>query len=302
MKKKVIVITGPTAVGKTKLSIEIAKNMHTDLINADAYQIYKNMNIGTAKPTIEEMQGIKHHFLDFLPTDNEYSISEYQKDVRSLIDRMHEKNKLPILVGGSGLYIDTIVKDYRFDESKRDEDVEKQYYNLNNEELHQILQKLDSNLANKIHPNNRKRVLRAIELSNSSVSKTSRSLANDYYYDTLCIFLNDDRERLYQRINTRIDEMVNNGLIDEIKNIGINNFSRTSSQAIGYKEIISYLNGEINLDDAIDNIKKNSRHYAKRQFTWFKNKTDAVIVNIDVENFKNTIDEVLELIEKFINN
>ena len=218
--KKVVIITGPTAVGKTKISIAVAKHLNTDLINADAYQIYKNMNIGTAKVTESEKQNVIHHFLDFLEPNKEYSISEYQKDVRKLIDQMHSENKLPILVGGSGLYIDTVIKDYRFDEEKRNVNFEEQYLEYSNEELHNVLERLDKESAEKIHPNNRKRVLRAIELSNSTVNKDSRSLAKDYYYDALCIFLSDERETLYDRINKRVDVMIENGLVDEVKEIG----------------------------------------------------------------------------------
>ena len=159
--EKVIVITGPTAVGKTKLSVEIAKKLNTDLINGDAYQIYKNMNIGTAKPTLEERNGIIHHLMDYLETSDNYSIAQYQKDVRNCISNLINCNKIPIIVGGSGLYIDSVIKDYRFDEEKRNEKELSKYDNLSNEELHDILKNLNLDVANTIHPNNRKRVLRA---------------------------------------------------------------------------------------------------------------------------------------------
>lgn len=296
---KVVVITGPTAVGKTKLSVEIAKRFNTDLINADAYQVYKKMNIGTAKPTLEEQQNIKHHLLDYLETTDEFSISDYQKIVRQVIDEMTKNNKLPILVGGSGLYIDSVVNEYHFDEEKRVESTE--YDNLTNEELHKVLEGLDYDASIKIHPNNRKRVLRAIELANYPQNKNSRSLRDVPYYDTLCIFLSDDREKLYDRINKRVDQMFDAGLVEEVKNIGLENFSRTSKVAIGYKEIIEYLVGNISLEESKELIKKNSRHYAKRQFTWFNNKTKSIIVNVDVENFDNTILEVENLIKEFAN-
>ena len=296
---KVVVITGPTAVGKTKLSVEIAKRFNTDLINADAYQVYKKMNIGTAKPTLEEQQNIKHHLLDYLETTDEFSISNYQKIVRQVIDEMTKNNKLPILVGGSGLYIDSVVNEYHFDEEKRVESTE--YDNLTNKELHKVLEGLDYDASTKIHPNNRKRVLRAIELANYPQNKNSRSLRDVPYYDTLCIFLSDDREKLYDRINKRVDQMFDAGLVEEVKNIGLENFSRTSKVAIGYKEIIEYLVGNISLEESKELIKKNSRHYAKRQFTWFNNKTKSIIVNVDIENFDNTILEVENLIKEFTN-
>ncbi len=296
---KVVVITGPTAVGKTKLSIAIAKKFNTELINADAYQVYKKMNIGTAKATIEEQDNVKHHLLDYLEPTDEFSISDYQKIVRRVIDEMNQKNKLPILVGGSGLYIDSVINEYHFDEEKRVETNE--FDDLSNDELHKVLEELDFDASKKIHQNNRKRVLRAIELAKYPDKKDSRSQRDVPYYDTLCIFLADDRDKLYDRINKRVDLMIEAGLVDEIKNIGIENFSRTSKAAIGYKEIIEYLNGNISLEEAIELIKKNSRHYAKRQFTWFNNKTKSTIVNVNIDNFEETILEVENLINEFIN-
>lgn len=298
--EKVVVITGPTAVGKTKLSIEIAKRFQTEIINGDAYQIYQKMNIGTAKPTKEEQSGIVHHMLDIVDPSCEYSVYRYQTDVRACIDTMVNQHFLPLIVGGSGLYIDSVIKDYRFCEEKRVDD--HMYDVYSNEELYQMLENEDVDVASKIHPNNRKRLIRAIELQNSAVNKESRSHRGDYCYDTLLIFLNDERSVLYERINRRVDQMISDGLIEEVESIGENHFSTTSKAAIGYKECLSYLNGEISKDEMIDLIKKNSRHYAKRQFTWFKNKTNAVIVNIQYDSFHETIDEVSKLITKFISN
>mgnify|MGYP000950397652 FL=1 len=297
--KKVIVITGPTAVGKTKLSIEIAKRLQTDIINGDAYQIYQKMNIGTAKPTDDEKQGVIHHYMDFLDSSKTYSIAEFQKGVRECIDDLTSKNKVPLIVGGSGLYIDSVIKNYQFLEEKRSNEQSK-YDSLTNEELHQVLANLDPDKASEIHPNNRKRVLRAIELISSSVDNTSRSKKNELVYDALIIFLNDNRESLYDRINKRVDKMLADGLIEEVKNIGINNYSMTSKVAIGYKEVIQYLNNEIDYNEMVELIKKNSRHYAKRQFTWFKNQDNCQVVNINLEDFNKTIDEVYNLITVFL--
>lgn len=297
--KKVIVITGPTAVGKTKLSIEIAKRLQTDIINGDAYQIYQKMNIGTAKPTDDEKQGVTHHYMDFLDSSKTYSIAEFQKGVRECIDDLTSKNKVPLIVGGSGLYIDSVIKNYQFLEEKRSNEQSK-YDSLTNEELHQVLANLDPDKASKIHPNNRKRVLRAIELISSNVDNTSRSKKNELVYDALIIFLNDNRESLYDRINKRVDKMLADGLIEEVKNIGINNYSMTSKVAIGYKEVIQYLNNEIDYNEMVELIKKNSRHYAKRQFTWFKNQDNCQVVNINLEDFNKTIDEVYNLITVFL--
>lgn len=297
--KKVIVITGPTAVGKTKLSIEIAKRLQTDIINGDAYQIYQKMNIGTAKPTDDEKQGVIHHYMDFLDSSKTYSIAEFQKGVRECIDDLTSKNKVPLIVGGSGLYIDSVIKNYQFLEEKRSNEQSK-YDSLTNEELHQVLANLDPDKASEIHPNNRKRVLRAIELISSNVNNTSRSKKNKLVYDALIIFLNDNRESLYDRINKRVDKMLADGLIEEVKNIGINNYSMTSKVAIGYKEVIQYLNNEIDYNEMVELIKKNSRHYAKRQFTWFKNQDNCQVVNINLEDFNKTIDEVYNLITVFL--
>lgn len=297
--KKVIVITGPTAVGKTKLSIEIAKRLQTDIINGDAYQIYQKMNIGTAKPTDDEKQGVIHHYMDFLDSSKTYSIAEFQKGVRECIDDLTSKNKVPLIVGGSGLYIDSVIKNYQFLEEKRSNEQSK-YDSLTNEELHQVLANLDPDKASEINPNNRKRVLRAIELISSNVDNTSRSKKNELVYDALIIFLNDNRESLYDRINKRVDKMLADGLIEEVKNIGINNYSMTSKVAIGYKEVIQYLNNEIDYNEMVELIKKNSRHYAKRQFTWFKNQDNCQVVNINLEDFNKTIDEVYNLITVFL--
>ena len=297
--KKVIVITGPTAVGKTKLSIEIAKRLQTDIINGDAYQIYQKMNIGTAKPTDDEKQGVIHHYMDFLDSSKTYSIAEFQKGVRECIDDLTSKNKVPLIVGARGLYIDSVIKNYQFLEEKRSNEQSK-YDSLTNEELHQVLANLDPDKASEIHPNNRKRVLRAIELISSNVDNTSRCKKNELVYDALIIFLNDNRESLYDRINKRVDKMLADGLIEEVKNIGINNYSMTSKVAIGYKEVIQYLNNEIDYNEMVELIKKNSRHYAKRQFTWFKNQDNCQVVNINLEDFNKTIDEVYNLITVFL--
>lgn len=295
--QKVIVITGPTAVGKTKLSIEIAKRLKTDIINADAYQVYRKMNIGTAKPAKEEMQKVHHHLIDILDPRETFSISDYQRIVRTLIEKMKTENKVPLLVGGSGLYIDAVIKNYNFNEEKR---CDENYNKYTNSELHQILKDLDCEMASKIHPNNRKRLIRAIELAQQPYFKNSRSLGKDFYYDVLCIFLNDNRDSLYQRINNRVDQMIKHGLVEEVRQIGIENFSITSKVAIGYKEMIEYLKGNIDLDEAIELIKKNSRHYAKRQYTWFKNKVSSTIVPINLDDFNHTIDEVEKIINNFL--
>ncbi len=299
---KVIVITGPTAVGKTKLSVKIAKELNTEIINSDAYQVYKGLDIATAKVKEEEKEGINHHLLDIIDPSTEFSVFDYQKITREKITEFINNNKIPLLVGGSGLYIDAVVKNYNFNEEKRNSKLEEETKELTNEELHQILVSLNPDKAKEIHPNNRKRVLRSIELEKSNIDKDERNKKNEPYYDSLIIFLNDDRETLYERINNRVDQMVKEGLIEEAKYFYDNNLlSKTSKATIGYKELFEYFDNLISLEEAIDLIKKNSRHYAKRQMTWFNNKPDVVKVKINLNNFNQTIEEVKNIIIKFLN-
>lgn len=298
---KVIVITGPTAVGKTKLSISIAKYLNTDIINSDAYQVYKKLNIATAKITPDEMDGVTHHLLDILEPTEEFSVCDYQTLTRNKITELINNKKIPLLVGGSGLYIDSVIKNYQFEEEKRDPKIEEKYQNLSNEELHEVLRKLNKTKAEEIHFNNRKRVLRAIELELSNTNKDNRLKKNEKIYDSLVIFLYDDRELLYERINNRVDQMIKNGLINEAKYLYDKNLlSRTSKATIGYKELFLYFDGEISLEEAIDLIKKNSRHYAKRQITWFNNKEDVTKIKINNNNFGETINEVKKIITTFL--
>lgn len=289
--KKVIIITGPTGVGKTKLSIEIAKIFNTSLINGDAYQIYKHLDILTAKPTKDELKEVKHYLMDELDPKISFSIFHYQKLVRDLVD----KQDLPIIVGGSGLYIDSVIYDYRFEDEVKEEFDDSLY---TNEELHEMLEQLDPENALKIHPNNRKRVIRAIHLAKNQ-DKSERTLANTHYYEPLIICLSLEREKLYDRINKRVLEMVNDGLIDEVQTeqdlIG-----PQAAKAIGFSDTLDYINGVITKEEMIDNIQKKSRHYAKRQLTWYNNHQDTKMVNVDLDNFQNTINVVKELIEDFM--
>lgn len=297
MKNKVIVITGPTAVGKSKISLKIAKHFKTELINGDAYQVYRGMNIGTAKISENEQKQIKHHLLDILDPKETFSVSDYQKLVRSIIDQMHRESLLPIIVGGSGLYIDSVIRNYQFNAPKRSEDL--MYENLSNEELHKILEELDYDASLKIHANNRKRVLRAIELAKTN-DFSSRTLRNEFVYDALVIFLNDDREKLYNRINLRVDQMFEDGLLEEVKKLYPDGLSLTSKGAIGYKELFEYFDGTISLEEAKNKIKQNSRHYAKRQLTWYRNQDHTTIVNINPDDLNETVSLLVNLINEFL--
>lgn len=292
---KVIIIAGPTGVGKTKLSISIAKALHTKIINGDAFQVYKYMDILTAKIKEEEKSGITHYMFDILEPTEEFSVAEYQKQVRTLVDTLNDEGIIPIIVGGSGLYLDSVIYDYQFPEtSSRESD--SMYDEYSNEELHEILEKLNPEAALKVHMNNRKRVIRAIELSKTT--GTINSFNNKLVYDALVFFLEDERENLYEIINKRVDEMIDNGLLEEVKFLNDHfTLSKTAKGAIGLKELLPYLNNETSLDEAIDNIKKNTRHFAKRQFTWYRNKDNVIHIKINRHNFDETVNQVLDIIK-----
>lgn len=297
--KKVIVITGPTGVGKTKFSIELAKELNTEIINGDAYQIYKYMNIGTAKPTEAEKQDIPHHLMDFLDPLESFSICDYQKLVRDKIEEFHNQKMIPIITGGSGLYIDSVLYDYRFTEDARNTEDEKKYDHLSNDELHNILKTLNPESADKIHPNNRKRVLRAIELAESGTNNEDRNQKHNKMYDFLLIFLNDDREVLYERINNRVDEMITNGLLEEVKSLYPDKLSNQAVKAIGYQEIYDYLDNKISLEEAINLIKQHSRNYAKRQMTWYRNRENVQEVFININNLEETKNKLINIVNEF---
>lgn len=289
--KKVIIITGPTAVGKTKLSIEVAKNFQMPLINGDAYQIYKHLDILTAKPTKEEMENVHHYLMDELDPKTSFSIYDYQKLVRNLI----EKIELPIIVGGSGLYIDSVIYDYRFSENNEYKFNDE---GLTNEEIHDILTELDPENAKKIHPNNRKRVIRAIELAKTQNSE-ERNQNHNLIYDPLIICLSLEREVLYNRINQRVLKMIENGLIEEVQQ-DRDKIGFQASKAIGFNDVCNYLDGIISKEDMIDNIQKASRHYAKRQLTWYRNHPNTLIVNVNLDNYDETIKNTIHKINEFL--
>lgn len=296
---KVVIITGPTAVGKTKCSLSVAQTLKTEIINGDAYQVYKDMNIGTAKPTNEELTLVKHHLMNYLDPLENFSVADYQRLVREKILEFKNNNLIPLIVGGSGLYLESVICNYTFDGKTRDHSFEEKYLNLSNEELHCLLKDLDFTSYKEIHPNNRKRVLRALELALSNEQKGTKK--KEMLYDALVIVLNDDRDALYNRINNRVDAMLEEGILDEVKSFYPDKLGLTSKAAIGYKELFDYFDGKITLDEAIDKIKQYSRNYAKRQLTWFRNKEYVTEVLIDINNFDNTINQVVNLINEFLN-
>ena len=285
----IISIVGPTGVGKTKLSVELAKKYNAIVVNNDAMQVYKGMDIGTAKPTKEEMDGVTHCLFDFVDAKTNYTVYDYQKDARKLLEDNKDKNI--VLVGGTGLYLKALLYDYNFEEETKKTNT---YDNLTNEELYELALKKDKNMD--IHINNRKRLVRFLNKENESNNNGDKLL----YDNVIFIGLTTDRENLYKRIDDRVDEMINLGLLDEVKYFYDNHInSKATNTAIGYKELYQYFDGKISLEEAIDLIKKNSRHYAKRQYTWFNNQMDIKWFNTNYSDFNKTIEEVVNYIDTF---
>ncbi|MGM0846670.1 MAG: tRNA (adenosine(37)-N6)-dimethylallyltransferase MiaA [Bacillota bacterium] len=282
-KEKLIVLIGPTAVGKTAASIHLAKKFNGEIISGDSMQIYKSMDIGTAKVTEEEMEGIPHHLIDIKEPQESFSAAEFQELVRKKITEIHSRGKLPLIVGGTGLYIQSAIFDYQFTDTPGDEEyrrtLEKEAEDLGNLGVHNKLAKVDPKAAESIHPNNIRRVIRALEIlhcTGKAMSEYQENQNNELLYEVALVGLTMDRELLYSRIDYRVDLMMKQGLIQEVKTLfdkGIKDVQ--SIQAIGYKEIYEYLEGKVTLEDAVDNLKQNSRRYAKRQLTWFRNKMDV---------------------------
>jgi len=284
----IIVIIGPTGVGKTKLSLSLAKKYNAEIINADAMQIYKEMNIGTAK--VSDTEGIPHHLLSIKSVNDTYSVCEYQKDGRKILDELLSKNKNVIIVGGTGLYIKALLYDYKFNI----EEINETYDNLTNGEILEQINKIGST---DVHVNNRKRLVRTLNrLKNNKEVEVS---GNNLLYDNVYfIGLTTERSILYDRINKRVDEMVEEGLIEEVKDLYDKNINTIPiNTAIGYKELYKYFDGSISLEEAIELIKRNSRRYAKRQYTWINNKMNVKWFDVNINEFDKTINNVEEYIK-----
>lgn len=289
---RVIVITGPTAVGKTKLSIELAKKLNGEIINADAMQVYKGLNIGTAKVTEKEKENIPHHLFDIKEVEEEYSIYNYQKDCRKVIDDILRRNKIPILVGGTGLYIKAALYDYKLSEEKTNNT----YDNLKTEEIYKELLKLDKDIN--IDKNNRRRLIRALNYYKENNTSISNNKTNKLLYDTIFIGLTTDREILYKKINQRVNNMIENGLLEEVKYYYDKNIkTKPLINGIGYKELYNYFDGLCSKEEAVEKIKQNSRHYAKRQYTFLNHQLNVVWFETDYNNFNNTIEKVSSYIK-----
>ena len=284
-KPKVIVICGPTASGKTSLSIELAKKINGEIISSDSMQIYKEMDIGTAKPTKEEMQGIKHHLLDFVEPNQRYSVAEFKKDAEAAIEEILAKGKTPIIVGGTGLYVDSLIygieyQDIQIDENYRKE-LEERVINEGLEKLYEEAQKIDPQAMEKISINDKKRIMRVLEIykatGKNKTEQENESRKNGIKYDYRVFAINLDREILYERINKRVDIMIENGLIQEVEQL-LEKYDEfpTAMQGLGYKEVVEFLQGITTQNEMIEKLKMETRRYAKRQITWFKKNKQTI--------------------------
>ena len=287
---KTIVIVGPTGVGKTKASVELAKRLNAEIINGDAVSVYKELNIASAKPTLEERSGINHYLLDKVDVCDNYTIYDYQKDARVAIEEIKEKGKNIIVVGGTGLYIKSLLYDYKFHEEEIN-----RYDDLTND---QIISKIKEYGKFDIDYSNRRRIVRLLSKLENNIPLSEKA---DIIYPSIIIGLTTDRDTLYKVINNRVDNMIKNGLLDEINNLKDRyKDSRVLNSAIGYKEFNDYFNDN-NIENTVEKIKHNSRKYAKRQFTYFKNQFKTKWFDVSYDNFNKTIDEIYEYIKKEMN-
>ena len=306
---KIIAVSGPTASGKTKLSIEIAKKFGGEIVSCDSMQVYKYMDIGTAKVTEAEKEGIVHHMLDIVSPKENYNVVSFKKDAELVIDDILKRGKLPVLVGGTGLYMDSVLNNVKFTESETDNGVREELSKLAEEKgkefVHNMLRGIDPESAEKIHPNNVRRVIRAIEIyktTGKTMTQANKESKVPEKYESLIFGLSWDREILNERINLRVDKMIKEGLLDEVENLkklGMDK-SMTSMQAIGYKEIFEYFEGDMSLEEAVEKIKLESRKYAKRQMTWLRRneKINWLILQNDY-NLNKIYEQCFTLIKKF---
>ena len=304
-----IILTGPTAVGKTDLSIKLSKSLNAEIISADSMQIYKYMDIGSAKVTKEEMDGVVHYMIDEVTPDVPFSVSEFQMRSEKYIEEINKKGKNVLITGGTGLYLNSLIYNMDFAKSNANNEIreklEQELAENGIDYMHEKLRGLDEEAANRIHKNNTKRVIRAIEvcMSGQKMNDFSKDLRYNEKYKPIIIVLNRDREVLYQRINKRVDIMLENGLLDEVKKLLEMGYTKDmiSMQGIGYKEMIKYLDGEYTYDEAVEIIKRDSRRYAKRQITWFKRYQDAKWFDLDEYQNKEKLEEdIINHIEKLL--
>ena len=308
MKQPLIILTGPTAVGKTELSIRLAKSVNGEIISADSMQVYRYMDVGTAKITAEEMQGVPHHLIDVLEPSEDFNVFLFKEMAEKALDNIYKKGKIPVVTGGTGFYIQALLYDINFEDTDADSDFRTEMYRLaeekGNEYVHGLLKEVDLVSASEIHFNNIKRVIRALEYHNQTGKKISEhneeQRRNESPYNFLYFVLNDDREKLYERINKRVDLMFENGLtkeVDRLIEMGCHR-DMTSMKAIGYREFFDYYDGNADLSQVRENIKTDTRHFAKRQLTWFRREKEVTMVNVN--EFKSDKEKILEYIVKLI--
>lgn len=309
-KRPLIILTGPTSVGKTELSISLAKAVNGEIISADSMQVYRKMDIGTAKITPEEMAGVKHHLIDVLDPSEDFNVFLFQELSRKAMEEIYDRGHVPILTGGTGFYIQSILYEIDFTTDDGDttyrQELELLAADRGAEFLHDMLKEVDPESAEEIHYNNVKRVIRALEYYHQTGEKISKhnkeQRQKESPYNFAYFVLNDDRAGIYDRINRRVDIMVEKGLIEEVSNLVKEGYTKelVSMQGLGYKEIIDYLNGEITLDEAIYIIKRDTRHFAKRQLTWFGRERDVIFVNKNEFNYDTEaiLDYMLECLQK----
>ena len=308
MKRPLIILTGPTAVGKTKASISLAKSINGEIISADSMQVYKHMDIGSAKIKPEEMDGVKHYLVDVLEPDEEFHVVKFQEMAKQAMEEIYEKGKIPIVVGGTGFYIQALLYDIDFTENQADTSYREMLEALAQEKgaeyLHAMLQEVDMASAEAIHANNVKRVIRALEFFHQTGEKISehneQERAKESPYESCYFVLNDDRDVLYERINQRIDMMLEEGLVQEVQALKDKGYTKemVSMQGLGYKEILDYLNGECSLEEAIYILKRDTRHFAKRQLTWFRREQD--VIWIQKNDYQRDEEKILHAILKHI--
>ncbi len=309
MKPLVVVIVGPTASGKTKLSIELAKKFHGEIVSADSMQIYRRMNIGTAKPTEEEKCGIPHHLMDFLEPTEDYTLKQYLDDANRCVEDIISRKKLPIIVGGTGLYVSSFLQNLTLSEEPVDDTyragLESDYEKLGGEEMLSRLSKVDPELASRLFPKDKKRILRGLEVyHNTGITQTEqnrKALEVESPYEFLCFGLSaEDRSFLYDRIDRRVEQMMESGLLEEVTSLRQIDCSKTARQAIGYRQFEEYFNGDASLEDIVPRIQKESRNYAKRQLTWFRREDRIQWFCIDRMNFDNILNSCAERIAKYM--
>ena len=289
-KGKILIICGPTASGKSKLAVACAKLLNSEIISADALDVYCGLNVGTAKPTETEKQGVKHHMIDVVSANSTFSVGDYKEMARPIVDNLTSQGKIPVICGGTGFYIDSVIYDFSYGKSAANLFAREKYMRLADEKgkdaVYEILKSVDPVSAEKLHPNDLKRVVRALEIYESGVKKSDLKDEKIPVYDYAAYCIDYDRDELYRRIDIRVDNMLENGLIEEVHGLIVNGITLDNQcmQAIGYKEIYSYLNGGYTLSEAIDAIKLNTKHYAKRQITFFKRLDGLVFLKPDDEN------------------